>query len=137
MVHFDVRVPSGVGFVGRTVNGEVNAESLQSDAEAHTVNGSVRLTTSGLAVASTVNGSASLEGVHPGERVLLRAAFDDASVHAFRMADAIAAILVVSGGVIALAGIRNPRRIVAAELCPAGALCGASQELAATGQSRI
>jgi hypothetical protein len=82
-------------------------------------------------------GAASLAGVHPGERVLLRSAFDDASVHAFRVADAIAAVLVMSGGVIALAGIRNPRRAVAAELCPAGALCGASQELATTGQSRI
>jgi EmrB/QacA subfamily drug resistance transporter len=82
-------------------------------------------------------GAASLAGVHPGERVLLRSAFDDASVHAFRVADAIAAVLVMSGGVIALAGIRNPRRAVAAELCPAGALCGASQELATTGQPRI
>ena len=73
-------------------------------------------------------GAASLEGVNPSERVVLTAAFDDAAVHAFRVADAIAAILVVSGGVIALAGIRDPRRTVAAELCPAGALCGASQE---------
>jgi EmrB/QacA subfamily drug resistance transporter len=73
--------------------------------------------------------AASLVGVRPGERVLLRAAFDDASVHAFRVADAIAAIFVVSGGLIAFAGIRTPRRSVAAELCPAGALCGASQEL--------
>jgi putative adhesin len=57
VVHFDVRVPYGVGFVGRTVNGEIHAESLQSDAQAHTVNGSVRITTTGLAVASTVNGT--------------------------------------------------------------------------------
>jgi hypothetical protein len=71
----------------------------------------------------------SLVGVRPGERLLLRAAFDDAAVHAFRVADAIAAVLVASGGLIAFAGIRNPRRTVAAELCPAGALCGASQEL--------
>jgi hypothetical protein len=82
-------------------------------------------------------GAASLEGVHPGERVLLRTAFDDASVHAFRVADEIAAIFVVGGGFIALAGIRNPRRTVAAKLCPAGALCGASQELIHTGQPRI
>ena len=82
-------------------------------------------------------GAASLEGVSPAEQVLLRAAFDDASVHAFRVADTIAAILVVSGGAIALGGIRSPRRTVAAELCPAGALCGASQELATTGQSRV
>ena len=78
-------------------------------------------------------GSPSLTGVPPGERVLLRATFDDASVHAFRLADTIAAVLVAGGGLIALAGIRDPRRRVAAELCPAGALCGASQELVSTG----
>ncbi len=82
-------------------------------------------------------GLPSLVGVPPGERVLLRATFEDASVHAFRVADAIAAALVASGGLIALAGIRSPRRRVAAELCPAGALCGASQELVSTGPSRI
>ena len=82
-------------------------------------------------------GSPRLVGVPPGERVLLRATFEDASVHAFRVADTIAAVLVASGGLIALAGIRNPRRRVAAELCPAGALCGASQELVSTGPSRI
>jgi EmrB/QacA subfamily drug resistance transporter len=77
-------------------------------------------------------GSPSLIGVPPGERVVLRATFKEASVHAFRVADSIAAVLVASGGLIALAGIRNPRRKVAAELCPAGALCGASQELVST-----
>jgi len=81
-------------------------------------------------------GSPSLVGVRPGERPLLRVAFDDAAVHAFRVADTIAAILVVSGGLIAFAGIRNPRRTVAAELCPAGALCGASQELVHDRQNR-
>jgi EmrB/QacA subfamily drug resistance transporter len=80
-------------------------------------------------------GSPSLIGVPPGERVLLRATFEDASVHAFRVADTIAAVLVASGGLIAFAGIRNPRRRVAAELCPAGALCGASQELVSAGAS--
>jgi EmrB/QacA subfamily drug resistance transporter len=74
-------------------------------------------------------GSSRLVGVPTGERVLLRATFEDASVHAFRVADTIAAVLVAGGGLIALAGIRNPRRRVAAELCPAGAICGASQEL--------
>ncbi len=71
----------------------------------------------------------SLAGVRPDERLLLRTTFDDAAVHPFRVADIIAAVLVAGGGMIALAGIRNPRRTVAAELCPAGALCGASQEL--------
>ncbi len=80
-------------------------------------------------------GSSSLVGAPPGERVLLRATFEDASVHAFRIADTIAAVLVAGGGLIALAGIRNPRRKVAAELCPAGALCGASQELVSATRS--
>ena len=57
VVHFDVRVPDGVSFVGRTVNGEVSGESLHGDADARTVNGSIRLTTTGLALAKTVNGS--------------------------------------------------------------------------------
>jgi EmrB/QacA subfamily drug resistance transporter len=82
-------------------------------------------------------GPPNLIGAPPGERVLLRAIFEDASVHAFRVADTIAAVLVASGGLIALAGIRNPRRRVAAELFPAGALCGTSQELVSARPSRI
>jgi hypothetical protein len=56
-VNFTVRVPAGINFVGRTVNGEVDAESLQSNVEGHSVNGSIRLITTGLALATTVNGS--------------------------------------------------------------------------------
>ncbi len=56
-VDFTVRVPRGVRFVGRTVNGLVEAQSLDSDAEAHTVNGNVRLSTAGTAQGDTVNGS--------------------------------------------------------------------------------
>jgi hypothetical protein len=59
-VQFEVRVPAGVRFVGRTVNGEVVAESLGGDAEGHTVNGSVRISTTGTARANTVNGSLDL-----------------------------------------------------------------------------
>ncbi len=39
-------------------------------------------------------GSPSLIGVSPSERIRLRTTFEDASVHAFRVADTIAAILV-------------------------------------------
>jgi DUF4097 and DUF4098 domain-containing protein YvlB len=56
-VHFDVQVPAGVEFNGRTVNGEMSAEGMKADVKASTVNGSVRVTTTGLAEASTVNGS--------------------------------------------------------------------------------
>jgi len=56
-VDFTVRVPAGVRFVGRTVNGEVAAADLAGDGEANTVNGSIRISTSGSAEAQTVNGS--------------------------------------------------------------------------------
>lgn len=56
-VRFDVRVPPGVKFSGRTVNGSVEATSLAADTEGRTVNGSVRLSTTGLASAETVNGT--------------------------------------------------------------------------------
>jgi hypothetical protein len=77
-------------------------------------------------------GGASLDGVGPGERARLRLSLDDASVDAFRTANVIAALLTASGGLISLAGIRNPRRSVAAAECPGGALCGASEDVART-----
>jgi len=55
-VHFEVKVPAGVRFVGRTVNGGIEARGLPADAEAHTVNGDVRLEAAGTAEGDTVNG---------------------------------------------------------------------------------
>jgi hypothetical protein len=55
-VDFVVRVPRGVRFLGHTVNGNVEAESLGADVEAYTVNGSIHVSTAGHAQASTVNG---------------------------------------------------------------------------------
>jgi hypothetical protein len=56
-VDFTVAVPNGVHFVGHTVNGGIEATGLTADAEGRTVNGSVRLSTRGVARAHTVNGS--------------------------------------------------------------------------------
>lgn len=56
-VRFHVRVPAGVTFIGKTVNGDVKAEDLESDLEARSVNGSLDLATSGSVEAATVNGS--------------------------------------------------------------------------------
>ncbi len=56
-VEFTVRVPAGVNFIGRTVNGDVEALGIQGDVKAHTVNGGVDVSASGLAEATTVNGS--------------------------------------------------------------------------------
>jgi DUF4097 and DUF4098 domain-containing protein YvlB len=60
-VDFEVQVPAGVEFDGRTVNGEMSAEGLKADVHAATVNGSVRVSTTGLAEATTVNGSVYVE----------------------------------------------------------------------------
>ena len=56
-VSFTVRVPAGVRFVGTTVNGDIEAGNLEADVVATTVNGGVKVSTSGLAKATTVNGS--------------------------------------------------------------------------------
>jgi len=56
-VEFTVRVPEGVRFAGRTVNGGVAAEGLTADAEVQSVNGKVSVSSSGLTRAETVNGS--------------------------------------------------------------------------------
>jgi len=55
-VEFRVKVPAGVRFVGRTVNGGIEANGITADAEAHTVNGGVELDAAGTARAETVNG---------------------------------------------------------------------------------
>jgi hypothetical protein len=56
-VEFTVRVPEGVHFAGRTVNGGITAEGLGGDVLATTVNGSVRASASGVVRGETVNGS--------------------------------------------------------------------------------
>jgi hypothetical protein len=56
-VTFYVKVPAGVEFHGKTVNGDVEALDLQSDILVRTVNGDVEVSTSGFAEATTVNGS--------------------------------------------------------------------------------
>lgn len=56
-VHFTVRVPAGVAFVGKTVNGQVDATHLNGDVTLSTVNGSATFSTTGSGSARTVNGS--------------------------------------------------------------------------------
>ena len=56
-VAFTVRVPAGVRFIGRTVNGDVSAEGLSAPVSVRTVNGDVHFSTAAYGDASTVNGS--------------------------------------------------------------------------------
>lgn len=55
-VEFKVKVPAGVRFVGRSVNGGIEAKGLPDDAEAYTVNGGITVTAGGTIRAETVNG---------------------------------------------------------------------------------
>ncbi|MCA1651296.1 MAG: DUF4097 family beta strand repeat-containing protein [Acidobacteria bacterium] len=56
-VKFTVRVPHGVRFIGRTVNGDIEAASLTGPVSIKTVNGSASFSTSSYGDAATVNGS--------------------------------------------------------------------------------
>ncbi|MDO9357228.1 MAG: DHA2 family efflux MFS transporter permease subunit [Solirubrobacteraceae bacterium] len=67
----------------------------------------------------------SLEG---GEARLVAQAAEAASLDAFHEGMGIAAVLVALGGVIGIAGIRNPRRVVKAEDCSGGQLVGAPRD---------
>jgi hypothetical protein len=59
-----------------------------------------------------------------------------ASVAAARLGLAASAILAMLGGIVSLAGIRNPRRRVPAAACRGGPLFGASRDPALTGEVR-
>lgn len=56
-VNWTVEVPRGVLLTANTTNGDVDIQKLQADVRANTVNGSIKLTTTGVAHARTVNGS--------------------------------------------------------------------------------
>jgi hypothetical protein len=56
-VDFTIKLPAGIVFDGRTVNGDVEAQNLGADASVSTVNGSVDVSAAGHVEASTVNGS--------------------------------------------------------------------------------
>jgi hypothetical protein len=64
------------------------------------------------------------------ERVPVAEAVEDASVTAFHRGVGIAAVLVALGGVLGIAGIRNPRREVPCAECPGGTFAGAPLEVA-------
>jgi EmrB/QacA subfamily drug resistance transporter len=66
-------------------------------------------------------------GVPTGERAVVHAALVDASVHSFRIGMGISGALAILGGVVALAGIENPKRRVRCADCPGGALTGAGE----------
>jgi hypothetical protein len=74
--------------------------------------------------------TAPAQRVPAAERPVVREALEDASASAFRVGIGVGALLVLTGGVVSLVGIQNPRRSVPCADCPGGALVGASEDLA-------
>jgi EmrB/QacA subfamily drug resistance transporter len=70
------------------------------------------------------------DNLPPVEARAVTSAAEDAAVTAFHRGVGIAAALVALGGVLGIAGIRNPRREVPCEGCPGGPLAGAPVEAA-------
>jgi hypothetical protein len=70
-------------------------------------------------------GRPSVGGVPPREASAIIGASNQSSLKAFRVGIGVAGMLVIAGGLIGAAGIRNPRRVVRAAQCAGGQLAGA------------
>lgn len=69
-------------------------------------------------------------GLPPRQARVVAGAVQTASVDAFHEGMAIAALLVALGGLLGLAGVRNPRREVHAEGCAGGQIAGVPEDVA-------
>jgi EmrB/QacA subfamily drug resistance transporter len=75
-------------------------------------------------------GRPSVAGLPPHEAVAITVASGQSSLEAFRVGIGVASALVIIGGLIGVAGIRNPRRVVRARECSGGQLSGAPLDAA-------
>jgi hypothetical protein len=75
-------------------------------------------------------------GLPRHEAVAITVASGQSSLQAFRVGIGVASALVIIGGLIGAAGIRNPRRLVHASQCPGGQLAGAPLDAAGLHASR-
>jgi EmrB/QacA subfamily drug resistance transporter len=75
-------------------------------------------------------GRPSVSGLQPREASTIIVASNQSSLAAFRLGIGAAGALVVIGGLIGAAGIRNPRRVVRAKQCGGGQLTGAPLDAA-------
>jgi EmrB/QacA subfamily drug resistance transporter len=75
-------------------------------------------------------GRPSVAGLPPRQAVAITHASGQASLDAFRLGIGVCGALVIIGGLIGAAGIRNPRRVVRASECRGGQLAGAPADAA-------
>jgi hypothetical protein len=75
-------------------------------------------------------GRPSVAGLQTREAAEITVASGQSSLKAFRVGIGVAGALVIIGGLIGAAGIRNHRRVVLASQCPGGQLAGAPLDAA-------
>ena len=75
-------------------------------------------------------GRPSVAGLPPHEAAAITVASGQSSLEAFRVGIGVCSGLVIIGGLIGAAGIRNPRRVVRARQCSGGQLAGAPLDAA-------
>jgi hypothetical protein len=75
-------------------------------------------------------GTPRVAGLPRHEAVAITVASGGSSLQAFRVGIGVASALVVIGGLIGAAGIRNPPRLVQAKQCPGGQFAGAPLDAA-------
>lgn len=110
------------GLIAVAAVGAVLSASFNAELDRHL--SSIRMSAQARAALTQARGQ-SLARVDPARAgVAVSDAVQSASVHAFHIAMGISASLVALGGLLGLAGIRNPRRVVRCEDCAGGQLAG-------------
>jgi predicted MFS family arabinose efflux permease len=127
------------GLIGTVAVGAVVAAQFSSSLN-HRLAGQP-LTASGQAAVAQAKrltlGRPSVAGLARREASTITAASNQSSLAAFRLGIGSAGALVIIGGVIGAAGIRNPRRVVRAQHCAGGQLTGAPLDAAGVHVPRV
>jgi hypothetical protein len=117
-VDFTVRVPAGVRFAGRTVNGDVAVDRLGGPVSIRTVNGDAEFSTTAYGDAQTVNGSvrASLGSTGWSDSLSFKSVNGSVSVDLPADASTDLRVTTVNGRIstafpISVSGTVNPRRL--------------------------
>jgi EmrB/QacA subfamily drug resistance transporter len=120
------------GLLGTIAVGALVAAQFSASLDHHLI-GRPLTTSAQAAVAQAKRltlGRPSVSGLQPREASAIIFASNESSLAAFRLGIGAAGALVVIGGLIGAAGIRNPRRVVRAKQCGGGQLTGAPLDAA-------
>jgi hypothetical protein len=143
----DAGIASGVnnaiarvaGLLGTAAVGAVVAAAFVSSLDTHLA--STPLGGAGRAAVQQAKhlalGVPEVRDLPPSQAHAIAHAAVQASLHSFHVSLVIAAVLVATGGLIGVVGVRNPSREVPAEECAGGQLVGASSHLAHSARGAV